>query len=105
VVLAGSFREAVDARDGHDPNDKARYRNAEDAGPAYGLLCCQPSFPPSRGIDPPWAAEEDLHFESWLVSYFWLGFVATVQFTGALFMKQSMKLFAINTVTSWSATS
>ena len=27
----------------------------------------------------------------------WLGFVATVQFTGALFAKQSMKLFAINT--------
>jgi hypothetical protein len=29
--------------------------------------------------------------------HIWLGFVATVQFTGALFMKQSMKLFAINT--------
>ena len=27
----------------------------------------------------------------------WLGFVATVQLTGALFMKQSMTLFAINT--------
>jgi hypothetical protein len=27
----------------------------------------------------------------------WLGFVATVQFTSALFTKQSMKLFAINT--------
>jgi len=27
----------------------------------------------------------------------WLGFVATVQLTGALFSKQSMKLFAINT--------
>jgi len=27
----------------------------------------------------------------------WLGFVATVQLTGALFAKQSMKLFAINT--------
>ncbi len=27
----------------------------------------------------------------------WLGFVATVQLTGALFMKSSMKLFAINT--------
>jgi hypothetical protein len=30
-------------------------------------------------------------------SHVWLGFVATVQLTGALFMKQSMKLFAINT--------
>lgn len=27
----------------------------------------------------------------------WLGFVATVQLTGVLFMKQSMNLFAINT--------
>jgi hypothetical protein len=27
----------------------------------------------------------------------WLGFVATVQFTSALFTKQSMKLFGINT--------
>jgi hypothetical protein len=26
----------------------------------------------------------------------WRGFVATVQFTGALFTKQGMKLFAIN---------
>jgi len=27
----------------------------------------------------------------------WVGFVATVQFTGALFTRQSMKVFAINT--------
>jgi hypothetical protein len=30
-------------------------------------------------------------------SHVWLGFVATVQLTGVLFMKQSIKLFAINT--------
>jgi Protein of unknown function (DUF1761) len=30
-------------------------------------------------------------------SHIWLGFVATVQLTSALFTKQSMKLFAINT--------
>jgi len=30
-------------------------------------------------------------------SHVWLGFVATVQLTGALFTKQSIKLFAINT--------
>jgi Protein of unknown function (DUF1761) len=30
-------------------------------------------------------------------STLWLGFVATVQFTSALFTKQSTKLFAINT--------
>jgi Protein of unknown function (DUF1761) len=32
-----------------------------------------------------------------VAAHAWLGFVATVQFTGALFTKQSMKLFAINT--------
>ena len=32
-----------------------------------------------------------------LLTGFLLGFVATVQLTGALFTKQSMKLFAINT--------
>jgi len=30
-------------------------------------------------------------------AHIWLGFVATVQLTGVLFMKQTMKLFAINT--------
>jgi hypothetical protein len=30
-------------------------------------------------------------------SHVWLGFVATVQLSSALFTKQSMKLFAINT--------
>ncbi|OLC91075.1 MAG: hypothetical protein AUH86_21585 [Acidobacteria bacterium 13_1_40CM_4_58_4] len=40
---------------------------------------------------------EDLHFGLMASFHVWLGFVATVQFTGALFMKQSMKLFGINT--------
>jgi hypothetical protein len=40
---------------------------------------------------------EDLHFGLMVSFHVWLGFVATVQFTGALFMRQSMKLFAINT--------
>lgn len=40
---------------------------------------------------------EDLHTGVTLGFHVWLGFVATVQFTGALFAKQSMKLFAINT--------
>jgi len=38
-----------------------------------------------------------LHFGIMGGFHAWLGFVATVQFTGALFAKQSMKLFAINT--------
>ena len=40
---------------------------------------------------------ESLHFGLMASFHIWLGFVATVQFTGALFAKQSMKLFAINT--------
>src|SRR5216683_874076 len=40
---------------------------------------------------------EDLHFGLMVGFHVWLGFVATVQLTGALFMKQSMKLFGINT--------
>ena len=32
-----------------------------------------------------------------VASHVWLGFVATVQLTGVLFMKQTRKLFAINT--------
>ena len=40
---------------------------------------------------------ESLDFGLMASFHIWLGFVATVQFTGALFAKQSMKLFAINT--------
>jgi hypothetical protein len=40
---------------------------------------------------------EEVHFGIMASFHIWLGFVATVQFTGALFAKQSMKLFAINT--------
>jgi hypothetical protein len=40
---------------------------------------------------------DDLHSGIMTSFHVWLGFVATVQFTSALFMKQSMKLFAINT--------
>ena len=40
---------------------------------------------------------QSLHFGLMASFHIWLGFVATVQFTGALFAKQTMKLFAINT--------
>jgi hypothetical protein len=40
---------------------------------------------------------DHVHFGLSLGFHVWLGCVATVQFTGALFMKQSMKLFAIDT--------
>ena len=84
---------------GYDPNDKARMEEMKKtAGPAYGgsfvasLLSAFTLALILHGL-----RAEDLHMGVMLGFHVWLGFVATVQFTGALFAKQSMKLFAINT--------
>jgi hypothetical protein len=84
---------------GHDPNDKAKGQEMQKrAGPAYGgsfvasLLSAFTLALILHGL-----RAEDLHFGIMASFHIWLGFVATVQFTSALFMKQSMKLFAINT--------
>ncbi len=84
---------------GYDPNDKARMEEMrKSAGPAYGgsfvasLLSAFTLALILHGL-----RAEDLHTGVMLGFHVWLGFVATVQFTGALFAKQSMKLFAINT--------
>jgi hypothetical protein len=84
---------------GYDPNDKAKTEEMKKtAGPAYagsmvaGLLSAFTLALVLHGL-----RAEDLHFGIMASFHIWLGFVATVQFTGALFMKQSMKLFAINT--------
>jgi Protein of unknown function (DUF1761) len=84
---------------GYDPNDKARMEEMKKtAGPAYGgsfvasLLSAFTLALILHGL-----RVEDLHMGVMLGFHVWLGFVATVQFTGALFTKQSMKLFAINT--------
>lgn len=84
---------------GYDPNDKAKTEEMKkSAGPAYagsmvaGLLSAFTLALILHGL-----RAEDLHFGIMASFHIWLGFVATVQFTGALFMKQSMKLFAINT--------
>jgi hypothetical protein len=84
---------------GYDPNDKAKTDEMKKtAGPAYGgsfvagLLSAFTLALILHGL-----RAEDLHFGIMASFHIWLGFVATVQFTGALFMKQSMKLFAINT--------
>jgi len=84
---------------GHDPNDKARMEEMKkNAGPAYGgsfvasLLSAFTLALILHGL-----RAEDLHTGVMLGFHVWLGFVATVQFTGALLAKQSMKLFAINT--------
>ncbi len=84
---------------GYDPNDKAKVQEMQKtAGPAYLA-----SFIASLVS----AFILALFFHEMHVStveiglliafHVWLGFVATVQLTGVLFMKQSMKLFAINT--------
>ena len=84
---------------GYDPNDKAKVQEMQkSAGPAYGasfvagLVSAFTLALILHGL-----RAEDLHFGIMASFHIWLGFVATVQFTGALFMKQSMKLFAINT--------
>ena len=84
---------------GYDPNDKAKMEEMKKtAGPAYvgsfvaGLISAFTLALILHGL-----RAEDLHFGLMASFHIWLGFVATVQFTGALFTKQSMKLFGINT--------
>jgi hypothetical protein len=84
---------------GYDPNDKAKTEEMKkSAGKAYGgsfvasLISAFTLALILHGL-----RAEDLHFGIMASFHIWLGFVATVQFTGVLFMKQSMKLFAINT--------
>jgi hypothetical protein len=84
---------------GYDPNDKAKTQEMQkSAGPAYAgsfLASLLSAF--TLALILHGMHEENLHIGLTLSFHVWLGFVATVQLTGALFMKQSMKLFAINT--------
>jgi hypothetical protein len=84
---------------GYDPNDKAKTEEMKkSAGPAYGgsfLASLVSAFILALFLH--WLRVESLHFGLMVGFHVWLGFVATVQFTSALFTKQSMKLFAINT--------
>jgi hypothetical protein len=84
---------------GYDPNDKAKTEEMKKtAGPAYAwslvasLLSAFTLALILHGL-----RAEDLHFGLMVSFHVWLGFVATVQLTGALFSRQSRKLFAINT--------
>jgi uncharacterized protein DUF1761 len=83
---------------GYDPNDKAKIKEMQkSAGPTYGisfLAGIVTAFTLALFLH--WLRVEGLHFGLMVGFHAWLGFVATVQLTGALFMKQSMKLFAIN---------
>ncbi len=84
---------------GYDPTDKARMEEMKkSAGPAYGgsfLASLVSAFVLSLFLH--WLRAESLHVGLMVGFHVWLGFVATVQLTGVLFMKQSMKLFGINT--------
>jgi hypothetical protein len=84
---------------GYDPNDKAKTQEMQkSAGPAYAgsfLASLLSAF--TLALILHGLRAENLHIGLMVSFHVWLGFVATVQFTGALFAKQSMKLFAINT--------
>jgi len=84
---------------GYDPTDKAKTDEMKKtAGPAYaGSFVASLISAFTLALVLHGLRAEDLHFGIMASFHIWLGFVATVQFTGALFMKQSMKLLAINT--------
>jgi hypothetical protein len=84
---------------GYDLNDKAKMEEMKkSAGPAYaGSFVASLISAFTVALFLHWTRAEGLHFGLMVGFHVWLGFVATVQFTGALFLKQSMKLFAINT--------
>ncbi|MFI5105911.1 MAG: DUF1761 domain-containing protein, partial [Terriglobales bacterium] len=84
---------------GYDPNDKAKTEEMKKrAGPAYAgsfVASLITAFVLAKVI---YAINiYDLMFGLKLAFGVWIGFVATVQLTGVLFQKQSMKLFGINT--------
>jgi len=82
---------------GYDPNDKERIKEMQkSAGPAYFvafIASLVSAFILALFLHHMNA--HNLEYGLLIGSHVWLGFVATVQLTGALFMKQSMKLFAI----------
>lgn len=84
---------------GYDPNDKAKMEEMKkSAGRAYaGSFVASLISAFVLALFLHWVRAEGLHYGLLVGFHVWLGFVATVQLTGVLFMKQSMKLFAINT--------
>jgi len=84
---------------GYDPDDKAKVQQMQkSAGPAYGgsfLASLISAF--TLALVFHGMRLESLHHGLMTSFHIWLGFVATVQFTDALFTKKSMRLLAINT--------
>jgi len=84
---------------GYDMNDKAKMEEMKkSAGPAYaGSFVASLLSAFMLALFLHWTRTENWQFGALIGFHVWLGFVATVQLTGVLFMRQSMKLFAINT--------
>jgi hypothetical protein len=84
---------------GYDPNDKASAEKMrKSAGAAYlGSLIASLVSAFVLALFLHEMRVESLEIGLLVGSHIWLGFVATVQLISALFTKQSMKLFAINT--------
>jgi hypothetical protein len=84
---------------GYDPNDKARVQEMQkSAGPAYfGSFLASLVSAFVLALFFHWLEVQSLNTGLMVAFHVWLGFVATVQLTGVLFMKQSYKLFTINT--------
>lgn len=84
---------------GVDLNDQAKIKEMKkSAGPAYfGSFLASLVTAFILALFYHWLHVESLHYGLLVGFHVWLGFVATVQLTGVLFMKQGMKLFAINT--------
>jgi len=84
---------------GYDPDDKAKVQEMQkSAGLAYSgsfLASLVSAFILALFLH--WLHVQNLQLGLMVAFHVWLGFVATVQLTGVLFMKQSMTLFAINT--------
>jgi hypothetical protein len=84
---------------GYDPNDKAKTEEMKkSAGPAYAgsmVASLVSAFILAHFLH--WVHAESLHYGLMTGFHIWLGFVAPVQFTDALFTKKSTTLFAINT--------
>ncbi len=95
VLFAKSWMREM----GYDPNDKARAEEMrKSAGPAYmGSMAASLVSAFVLAMLFHEMKVQDLEFGLLIGAHIWLGFVATVQFTAALFTKQSMKLFSINT--------
>jgi len=93
------FAKAWTREMGYDPNDKAKMDEMrKSAGPAYaGSFVASLISAFTLALILHGMRADSLHFGLMASFHIWLGFVATVQFTGALFAKQSVKLFAINT--------